>query len=117
MSVVLFAGSFGISFALKNFRTTGYFPGSIRNFLSNFAVIIGIVVMTAIDYMAGINTPKLEVPDTIKPTWEGRDWLVSHALIFADHILANPWYPLTISIFDNFHRVIGMKLNVKLQVG
>ena len=91
MSVVLFAGSFGISFALKNFRTTGYFPGSIRNFLSNFAVIIGIVVMTAIDYMAGINTPKLEVPDTIKPTWEGRDWLVSHALIFADHILANPW--------------------------
>ena len=92
MSVVLFAGSFGISFALKNFRTTGYFPGSIRNFLSNFAVIIGIFVMTALDYMAGIQTPKLDVPDSIKPTWEGRDWLVTHALIFADHLLTNPWY-------------------------
>ena len=92
MSVVLFAGSFGISFALKNFRTTGYFPGSIRNFLSNFAVVIGIFVMTALDYMAGIQTPKLEVPDSIKPTWEGRDWLVTHALIFADHLLTNPWY-------------------------
>ena len=91
MSLVLFAGSFAISFALKNFRTTGYLPGTIRNFLSNFAVIIGITVMTAIDYTAGIDTPKLVVPGSFKPTWEGRDWVVTHALIFADHFLSNPW--------------------------
>ena len=91
MSLVLFTGAFAISFSLKNFRTTGYLPGRMRDLLANFAVIIAIVGMTVIDYSAGIPTPKLEVPSSFKPTWEGRDWVVTHALIFADHFLANPW--------------------------
>ena len=91
MSVVLFAGTFTISFALKSFRNTGYLPGNVRDVLSDFAVITAIVTMTAVSYVSGVNTPKLVVPSSFKPTWEGRDWVVTHALIFPDHILANPW--------------------------
>lgn len=91
MSCLLFAGTFTISFSLKNFRNTGYLPGYVRNFLSDFAVIIAILSMSGLSYMSGVHTPKLEVPNSFKPTWEGRDWVVTHALIFADHLLANPW--------------------------
>ena len=91
MSIILFAGSFTISFSLKNFRNTGYFPGRIRNILSDFSVIIAIISMTGVNYLADVKTPKLEVPSSFKPTWEGRDWVVTHALIFADHLLSNPW--------------------------
>lgn len=92
MSTVLFVGAFGISFVLKNFRNTGYLPGNVRDFLSDFAVIIGIMTMTGLDYFSGVQTPKLDVPSSFKPTWEGRDWVVTHALIFADHFLSNPWW-------------------------
>ena len=43
MSVILFAGAFVISITLKKFRTTGFLPGKIRNFLSDFAVIVSVV--------------------------------------------------------------------------
>lgn len=92
MSVVLFTGAFVISITLKNFRNTGYLPGYVRDFLSSFAVIIAISSMTALDYVSNVQTPKLEVPNSFKPTWEGRDWVVTHALIFADHFLSNPWW-------------------------
>ena len=40
----------------------------------------------------GVNICYLQVvPSEFKPTWEGRDWIVTHALIFADHLLTNPW--------------------------
>ena len=48
--------------------------------------------MSAINSASKVNTPKLVVPDSFKPTWEGRDWVVTHALIFADHLLTNPWW-------------------------
>ena len=91
MSIILFVGAFFISITLKNFRSTGYLRGKVRKFLSDFAVIIAIVIMSAINYASKVNTPKLDVPDSFKPTWEGRDWVVTHALIFADHLLTNPW--------------------------
>ena len=91
MSIILFTGAFAISFALKNFRNTGYLPGNVRELLSNFSVIISIFVMTGIDYAVGINTPKLDVPNSFKPTYEGRAWAIAHAMIFAEHFLANPW--------------------------
>ncbi|XP_059080880.1 sodium bicarbonate cotransporter 3-like isoform X1 [Tigriopus californicus] len=91
MSLVLFFGTFIISFTLKNFRNTGYFPGKIRSFLSDFAVIIAILSMTGLSALSQVKgTPKLVVPDSFKPTWEGRDWIVTHALIFPDHVGANP---------------------------
>ena len=33
-------------------------------------------MMTTIDYFAGIDTPKLSVPDKFQPTWSGRGWLI-----------------------------------------
>ena len=91
MSLVLFCGTFTICLALKNFRSTGYLPGRLRAVLSDFAVVTAILTMTAVSYLSDVKTPKLEVPDRFKPTWEGRNWLVTHALIFPDHVLANPW--------------------------
>lgn len=92
MSLILFFGAFFISITLKQFRTTGYLPTSIRHFLADFAVIIGILSMTLLDYFYGLPTPKLVVPGEFKPTWEGRDWVVSHALLFPEHLLTNPWW-------------------------
>jgi len=92
MSVLLFFGAFFISITLKQFRTAGYFPSWVRNFLSDFAVIIGILCMTSLDYFSGVPTPKLNVPSEFKPTWEQRSWLVTHALLFPEHLLANPWW-------------------------
>lgn len=89
LSVILFFGAFFISFTLKNFRNTGYLPGKIRGFLGDFAVIIAIFSMTAIDYVSRVPTPKLMVPSEFTPTWEGRGWLVKHALFF--DVPANPW--------------------------
>jgi len=92
MSILLFFGAFAISITLKQFKTTGFFPSGVRNFLSDFAVIIGIVSMTALDYFSGVPTPKLNVPSEFKPTWEKRSWLVTHALLFPEHLLSNPWW-------------------------
>ncbi len=79
-------------FIIFVYRQTGYLPSGARNFLSDFAVIIGIVSMTALDYFSGVPTPKLNVPSEFKPTWEKRSWLVTHALLFPEHLLANPWW-------------------------
>ncbi len=91
MSVILFAGTFAIAFSLKNFRNTGYLPSNIRNFFSDFAVIIAILLMTGIAHFAGTRTPALVVPDSFAPTYEDRKWFIAHALIVADHLLTNPW--------------------------
>ena len=91
MSVVQFFGTFVICFGLKSFRSTGYFPGKVRAILSDFAVVTAILTMTLVSYFSEVKTPKLVVPDAFKPTWEGRDWIVTHALMFPDHVLANPW--------------------------
>ena len=53
MSLLLFFGSFFVSISLKQFRFTGFFPAWVRNFLSDFAVIIGILLMTGLDYFSG----------------------------------------------------------------
>lgn len=58
-SVILFFGTFVIATGLKQFKLTGFFPNSVRGFLADFAVIIGILLMTALDYFYGLPTPKL----------------------------------------------------------
>jgi hypothetical protein len=32
--------------------------------------------MTGIDILVGINTPKLNVPSTFRPTFSGRGWFI-----------------------------------------
>ena len=38
--------------------------------------MLAIAIMTGIDILAGINTPKLNVPSTFRPTWSGRGWFI-----------------------------------------
>uniref|UniRef100_A0AC35U0J7 Anion exchange protein n=1 Tax=Rhabditophanes sp. KR3021 TaxID=114890 RepID=A0AC35U0J7_9BILA len=92
MSLVLMAGTFIIATNLKGCKTAQYFPSKFRQILSDFAVMIAIIVMTFIDIFVGINTPKLNVPDTFRPTWEGRGW-------FIPPFNGNPYYSAAIAFF------------------
>lgn len=56
------------------------YPKQVRQFISDFSVIIAIFSMTIIDYTCQIETPKLEVPSEFKPTLPGRAWVVSPLL-------------------------------------
>ncbi|VDO46005.1 unnamed protein product [Haemonchus placei] len=57
-------------------RNSCYFPSRVRQIFSDFAVMISIVIMTLIDMGAAINTPKLNVPSSFRPTWDGRGWFI-----------------------------------------
>jgi len=76
MSTLLFIGTFLISYHLKNFKSASFFPAKVRGFISDFAVIIAILSMTAVNAWADVGTPTLLVPDRLRPTWEGRGWLI-----------------------------------------
>ncbi|XP_026680969.1 electroneutral sodium bicarbonate exchanger 1 [Diaphorina citri] len=77
MSVLLFLGTFILSVELKDFKNALFFPSKIRQFISDFAVIIAISSMTYLDFLSGIKTPKLEVPSDFKPTSPDRTWVIS----------------------------------------
>ena len=51
--------------SLQKFRNSCYFPTRVRSVFSDFAVMLAIVIMTVIDFLVGIDTPKLNVPDEI----------------------------------------------------
>ena len=85
MSLLLFIGTFLISWHLKKFKFQSFFSNGVRNIISDFAVIIAILTMTTIDWLVQVETPKLTVPETLKPTWEGRGWLI-------DPFGTNPWW-------------------------
>ncbi|KAL3245548.1 hypothetical protein MRX96_046893 [Rhipicephalus microplus] len=84
-SVLLFISTFTLAVFLKDFKTTSYFPTSIRALVSDFAVVISIMLMTVTDMLLGLDTPKLEVPQKFEPTWEGRGWLIPM-------LGRNPWW-------------------------
>ncbi|XP_043192271.1 electrogenic sodium bicarbonate cotransporter 1-like isoform X14 [Amphibalanus amphitrite] len=76
MSILLFLLTFLIAINLKEFKSSPFFPNKVRGFISDFSVIIAIVCMTTVDYLAGIDTPKLSVPDKFQPTYPGRGWVI-----------------------------------------
>ncbi|KAF2883440.1 hypothetical protein ILUMI_22734 [Ignelater luminosus] len=77
MSILLYIGTFSLSVQLKDFKNALFFPSKVRQFISDFAVIIAILSMTLFDFFVGIPTPKLEVPHEFKPTLPTRGWLIS----------------------------------------
>ncbi|XP_071539831.1 sodium-driven chloride bicarbonate exchanger isoform X20 [Panulirus ornatus] len=91
LSLILFLGTFVISIYLKDFKSATFFPAKVRQFISDFAVIIAIVVMSAVDYAVGIHTPKLDVPSQFKPTWEGRGWVIPP-------FSGNPWWSSLVAL-------------------
>ncbi|XP_036414157.1 sodium bicarbonate cotransporter 3 isoform X4 [Colossoma macropomum] len=76
-SVILFFTTFFLSSFLKQFKTKRYFPTRVRSTISDFAVFLTIMIMVVVDYLVGIPSPKLNVPDTFEPTSKGRGWLMS----------------------------------------
>ena len=65
-SFILLIFTYIISIKLKSFQTTRFFTTNIRQMFSDFSVPIAIVIMTAIDNLTGLPTPKLQVPNDFK---------------------------------------------------
>ncbi|XP_049889905.1 sodium bicarbonate cotransporter 3-like isoform X7 [Epinephelus moara] len=89
-SVILFFTTFFLSAFLKQFKTERYFPTRVRSTISDFAVFITIMIMVLVDYLMGIPSPKLKVPDRFEPTSKHRGWLM-------DPVGGNPWWTLLVA--------------------
>uniref|UniRef100_A0A8B9VS43 Anion exchange protein n=1 Tax=Anas zonorhyncha TaxID=75864 RepID=A0A8B9VS43_9AVES len=85
LSFLLFGGTFLCCTALKHFKSSRYFPTGLRKLVSDFSIILAILIFCAIDVALGLETPKLLVPSELKPTNPSRGWIV---LPFG----ANPWW-------------------------
>ncbi|KAK7112417.1 electroneutral sodium bicarbonate exchanger 1-like isoform X2 [Littorina saxatilis] len=98
-SVLLFIGTFALSFSLKLSRNASFFPTTVRGTVSDFAVLIAILTMVVADYLVGIPTPKLHVPEEFAPTNPARGWLVNP-------VGDNPWWTVLAAIIPALLAVI-----------
>ncbi|XP_070844499.1 electrogenic sodium bicarbonate cotransporter 1-like isoform X1 [Chaetodon trifascialis] len=85
MSFILFFGTYTCSMALKQFKTSRFFPTTVRKLISDFAIILTILLFCGVDAFIGVNTPKLIVPSEFKPTSPNRGW-------FVPPFGGNPWW-------------------------
>ncbi|KAM9735462.1 electrogenic sodium bicarbonate cotransporter 4 isoform 2-T4 [Menidia menidia] len=85
MSFILFFGTYSMTVSLKKFKFSRYFPTKVRSLISDFSIIISMLLFCGLDLLLGLDTPKLHVPTQIKPTRADRGWLV---LPFG----RNPWW-------------------------
>lgn len=76
MSTLLVTFTCGISMFLKNFIHTSFFALRVRLIISEFAVFLTVVGMCTVDYIMGLNTDKLPIPEGFTPTLETRDWYI-----------------------------------------
>ncbi|XP_074538732.1 sodium bicarbonate cotransporter 3 isoform X2 [Halichoeres trimaculatus] len=89
-SIILFFTTFFLSSFLKQFKTKRYFPTKVRSTISDFAVFLTIMIMVLVDYLVGVPSPKLNVPDRFEPTSSHRGWLISP-------LGPNPWWTLLVA--------------------
>ena len=93
----------------------------IRVNLSDFAVLLAILICVGIDALLGLDTPKLYVPSEFKTTREDRTWIISPLVIpWQWMILASiPAVLATILIFldQQITAVIVNRKEHKLKVG
>uniref|UniRef100_W6NM39 Bicarbonate transporter domain containing protein n=1 Tax=Haemonchus contortus TaxID=6289 RepID=W6NM39_HAECO len=75
LSVLLTFGTFALAWGLNNFRHSRFFGSTFRNALSDFGVVIAIVVMTMFSLTVGLDVPSLHVPQQFRPTLD-RPWIV-----------------------------------------
>ncbi|XP_062409824.1 electrogenic sodium bicarbonate cotransporter 1-like isoform X2 [Sardina pilchardus] len=85
MSFILFLGTYACSMGLKKFKTSRFFPTMVRKLISDFAIILAILIFCGVDALVGVDTPKLLVPSQFKPTNPDRGWFVSP-------FGKNPWW-------------------------
>ncbi|XP_033978891.1 electrogenic sodium bicarbonate cotransporter 1-like isoform X1 [Trematomus bernacchii] len=85
MSFILFFGTYTCSMALKKFKFSLFFPTTVRKLISDFAIILTILLFCGVDALVGVDTPKLIVPSQFKPTSPLRGW-------FIPPFGGNPWW-------------------------
>ncbi|XP_074494901.1 solute carrier family 4 member 4a isoform X3 [Sebastes fasciatus] len=85
MSFILFLGTYTCSMCLKKFKTSPFFPTTVRKLISDFAIILTIFIFCGVDMLIGVETPKLIVPTEFKPTSPNRGW-------FVPPFGGNPWW-------------------------
>ncbi|CAB1445744.1 unnamed protein product [Pleuronectes platessa] len=85
MSFILFFGTYTCSMCLKKFKTSRFFPTTVRKLISDFAIILTIFLFCGVDAFVGVDTPKLIVPSEFKPTNPKRGW-------FIPPFGGNPWW-------------------------
>uniref|UniRef100_A0A7N8YLY5 Anion exchange protein n=1 Tax=Mastacembelus armatus TaxID=205130 RepID=A0A7N8YLY5_9TELE len=85
MSFILFFGTYTCSMCLKKFKTSPFFPTTVRKLISDFAIILAILIFCGVDMLIGVETPKLIVPSEFKPTSPNRGW-------FVPPFGRNPWW-------------------------
>ncbi|XP_067376982.1 solute carrier family 4 member 4a isoform X6 [Channa argus] len=85
MSFILFFGTYTCSMFLKKFKTSPFFPTTVRKLISDFSTILAIVIFCGVDMLVGVDTPKLIVPTEFKPTSPKRGW-------FVPPFGRNPWW-------------------------
>uniref|UniRef100_A0A8D3CHR3 Anion exchange protein n=1 Tax=Scophthalmus maximus TaxID=52904 RepID=A0A8D3CHR3_SCOMX len=85
MSFILFFGTYTCSMGLKKFKTSRFFPTTVRKLISDFAIILTILLFCGVDAFVGVDTPKLIVPSEFKPTNPHRGW-------FIPPFGGNPWW-------------------------
>uniref|UniRef100_A0A674EES5 Anion exchange protein n=1 Tax=Salmo trutta TaxID=8032 RepID=A0A674EES5_SALTR len=78
------------SLNVSEIKTERYFPTKVRSTISDFAVFLTIMIMVLVDYLMGIPSPKLNVPDRFEPTSKHRGWLISP-------LGPNPWWTLLVA--------------------
>ncbi|XP_077442141.1 electrogenic sodium bicarbonate cotransporter 4 isoform X2 [Vanacampus margaritifer] len=66
MSFILFFGTYSMTVTLKKFKFSRYFPTKLRQLISDFAIVISILVFCGLDVFLGLDTPKLHVPMHMK---------------------------------------------------
>uniref|UniRef100_H3DD19 Anion exchange protein n=1 Tax=Tetraodon nigroviridis TaxID=99883 RepID=H3DD19_TETNG len=85
MSFILFFGTYTCSMCLKKFKSSPFFPTTVRKLISDFAIILAILIFCGVDVLVGVETPKLIVPSEFKPTSPKRGW-------FVPPFGGNPWW-------------------------
>uniref|UniRef100_A0A8C0J4H0 Anion exchange protein n=1 Tax=Chelonoidis abingdonii TaxID=106734 RepID=A0A8C0J4H0_CHEAB len=90
ISFIVFLGTFLCSMTLKSFKTSRYFPTALRKLVSDFSIILAILIFCGIDAILGLETPKLIVPSEFKPTNSQRGWVVFPLGV-------NPWWVCLLS--------------------
>ncbi|KAF3707298.1 Sodium bicarbonate cotransporter 3 [Channa argus] len=89
-SIILFFTTFFLSAILKQLKTERYFPTKVRATISDFGVFITIMIMVLVDFLMGVPSPKLNVPDRFEPTTKNRGWIM-------DPLGENPWWTLLVA--------------------
>lgn len=86
MSFLLVIFTCAIALMLNNFKNTSFFAFKLRSIISEFAVFGTVLGMTFIDFVMGLETDKLPIPEGLSPTLPTRGWFIPP--FHPD----NPWY-------------------------